>query len=215
MNILAFELANFSFSYALMKAGDLVVYKQREDYRAQDALLVSVLEKAMAEHHLAFQDLDRIVTTTGPGSFTGIRIALATAQGLGLAAQVPTVGIGSLPWVAVAYGRQKHVLGNLLVILKSLRHELYGQLFDPAGKALEAPFSLEPADIIQRYKREDCVCIGNGASCLQEYGFSVDPFMPTTKDLVLWAQGVPKDILSLYPCLPTYVRDADTTCPLR
>ena len=98
MNILAFELANFSCSIALSVKGEVVAFHQSDEYKGQDATLIPQINHMLIHNGLSFQQLDRIVTTTGPGSFTGIRVALATAQGLELAASVPAFALNSLEW---------------------------------------------------------------------------------------------------------------------
>jgi tRNA threonylcarbamoyladenosine biosynthesis protein TsaB len=59
----------------------------------------------MAEAGLAFADLDRIAVTVGPGSFTGLRVGLSFAKGLGMALDIPVVGLDSLVVIAASAPR--------------------------------------------------------------------------------------------------------------
>ena len=60
-----------------------------------------MIEAVLAEAGIDFDDLDRIAVTTGPGSFTGVRVGVAAARGLALALDIPAVGVGSLDALAL------------------------------------------------------------------------------------------------------------------
>lgn len=211
MNILAFDLANFSSSLALIKQGDVVFSEHSSEFRGQDVTLLPKLKTLLSEHHLTFQDLDRLVTTTGPGSFTGIRVALATAQGLSFAAGIPAFGVNAFQWVVKTY--PKPLVQHTLVLLESLRLEQYGQLFDEAGGEVGDPFSLSPEDIASNALYKGALCIGNGAKYMESHDCQIDPFMPQASHLAELAAEIPEEELGDYPCVPIYVRDADTSKP--
>ncbi len=211
MNILAFDLANFSSSLALMMQGEIVFSEYKDEFRGQDVTLLPRLKALLKDHNLKFQDLDRIVTTTGPGSFTGIRVALATAQGLSFAADVPALGVNSFDWVLKTYSTP--LPQKTLVLLESLRLELYGQLFDKDGLKRGPAFSLSPQDIAANPLFEAALCLGNGVKHMAPYDFQINPFMPQAVHLAEFAAKISDDDLQQYPCVPIYVRDADTSKP--
>ena len=211
MNILAIDLANFSSSVALIKRGELVYRDHHDVFRGQDVTLLPKLMALLEEHKLRFQDLDRLVSTTGPGSFTGIRVALATLQGLSFAADVPALGVNSFDWVMRTYPNP--LTQNTLVLLESKRLELYGQLFDEHGHMEGSSFSVSPEDISKDLLYQSALCIGNGAHYMREYGFEVVDFMPQASHLAELALEIPQEGLKKYPCLPVYSRDADTGKP--
>tara|TARA_R110002095_G_scaffold36908_1_gene34419 strand:- start:72 stop:728 length:657 start_codon:yes stop_codon:yes gene_type:complete len=211
MNILAFDLANFSSSIALIKGGEIVFSEHNEAFRGQDITLLPKLQKLLTEHNLTFQDLDRLVTTRGPGSFTGIRVALATAQGLSFAADRPALGIDSFSWVMKTYLKEVNPAQSVLVLLASLRLELYGQLFTKEGEAVGTAFSLSPEDIAKTPAFKGALCLGNGAHHMKAHDFKIDSFMPQGIQLAKLALDIPEIDFEQYPCLPLYVREADTT----
>jgi tRNA threonylcarbamoyladenosine biosynthesis protein TsaB len=92
---------------------------------------------------LAAPTLDLITVTTGPGSFTGIRVGLAAAKGVALALGVPLFGVTSFE-ASVAACEADPIEGFLLVALDSRRADLYIQLFDPARHALGPPAAVLP-----------------------------------------------------------------------
>jgi tRNA threonylcarbamoyladenosine biosynthesis protein TsaB len=100
---------------------------------------MSLIEEVMAEARLRYQDLNAVAVTIGPGSFTGIRVGLATAQGLALAAGLPVIGITSFVAVAAAVPVAERVGRSLVVLLESKRSDLYVQCLtehlEPLGPA--------------------------------------------------------------------------------
>jgi tRNA threonylcarbamoyladenosine biosynthesis protein TsaB len=210
MIILAFELANFGCSVALWQDGEILAQHQSTDVQGQDVTLISHLKSMLNSRGLRFQDLNRIVTTTGPGSFTGIRVALATAQGLSLAAQVPAVGISSFGAVSSFFWQPHTLSQDFLVLLESRRLELYGQLFEgKTGAAKGMPFALSPADIRTQYPPEIVTYVGTGAIHLD----IPEPFTTNATHLAALCTQIPPEEMKHYPCLPLYMRPADTSIP--
>jgi tRNA threonylcarbamoyladenosine biosynthesis protein TsaB len=83
--------------------------------------------------------LDAYAAVRGPGSFTGLRVALGLMRGLALAASRPVVGVGTLPAMAEAFGPAS---GERVPLLDAGRGEVYGARFDAAGSP---PLALTPA----------------------------------------------------------------------
>lgn len=109
----------------------------------QAEALLPMVERAMGAARLAASTLDLITVTTGPGSFTGIRVGLAAAKGIALGLSVPLFGATSFEAVAAACGADP--IGRfLLVALDSRRADLYIQLYDPARHALRSPAAVLP-----------------------------------------------------------------------
>ena len=104
--------------------------------RGHAEALMPMVQQVMGEAGFGWDGLDAVAATVGPGSFTGVRIGLAAARGIALAASMPTVPVTTLEAVAEAAGTGA---GPLLVVLDSKRSDYYGQWFGPAGDALDAP----------------------------------------------------------------------------
>jgi tRNA threonylcarbamoyladenosine biosynthesis protein TsaB len=84
-------------------------------------LIFTRLAALLARNGLGYGDVGRVVTTTGPGSFTGLRIGLSAARGLGLARGIPVIGVPSLLALSLAVG------GPSTVLLDARRGEAYFQ----------------------------------------------------------------------------------------
>src|SRR5262249_27068835 len=89
--------------------------------------LMPMINEVMEEAGVKFPDLDTVVTTTGPGAFTGLRIGLSAAKSLGLALDIPVFGITTLQALALQYSAEKKPSGPLGVILETKREDFYFQ----------------------------------------------------------------------------------------
>jgi tRNA threonylcarbamoyladenosine biosynthesis protein TsaB len=100
MRILAIDTALAACSVAVWQDGHTLATESRPMQRGQAEAVIPMVEAAMRAAGLAYADLDRIAVTVGPGSFTGIRVGLAAARGLGLAAGKPVIGVTTLETLA-------------------------------------------------------------------------------------------------------------------
>ena len=143
MRILAFDCAGAQCAAAIVADGETLAERRIESDRGHAQLLMPLLVELVAEAGLRFGDLDRFAVTTGPGSFTGIRVALAAAHGLALGTGKPIIGITVFDIIA-AQAAAAAKFPRLLVAIDSRRAELFVQLFDATGVAESAPAMLAP-----------------------------------------------------------------------
>jgi tRNA threonylcarbamoyladenosine biosynthesis protein TsaB len=120
--------------------GDAVLCAERSDsMHGQAEILLPMVDAAMRKAGLSPAELDLIVTTVGPGSFTGIRVGLAAARSIALATSAQLIGVTCFAAVAAGvalpdYDADRYVL----VALESRREDLYVQfinhLWNPVGE---------------------------------------------------------------------------------
>jgi tRNA threonylcarbamoyladenosine biosynthesis protein TsaB len=110
--------------------------------------------------------IDRIAVGIGPGSFTGLRIGIATARALAQAREIPIVPVGSL----AALGRGISERGDAtlaLPVIDARRGEAFAALFDEEGKELWSPFVAPPAELAERIGNLDSAPLGAGDGALR------------------------------------------------
>jgi tRNA threonylcarbamoyladenosine biosynthesis protein TsaB len=143
MKILAIDSSGGGCSAAVLGGGRLLAEESAAMLRGQAEHLVPMIARVMRAAGLGFGELDLIAVTLGPGAFTGVRIGIATAQGLALATGAPALGLGSFEAVAAALPGALIEGRSLLVAIESRREELYLQAFDqrraPLGEGALVP----------------------------------------------------------------------------
>lgn len=141
--VLAFDTAGAACSVAVA-AGDAVLAAQHLPMlHGQAEALLPMVDSMMGAAGVPAAALDLIAVTVGPGSFTGIRVGLAAARGIALAAGVPL--FGATGFAAIAAGLDHDCNGRfLLAAIDSRRADLYIQLFDPARRPLGEPAAVLP-----------------------------------------------------------------------
>ncbi|MDJ0949619.1 MAG: tRNA (adenosine(37)-N6)-threonylcarbamoyltransferase complex dimerization subunit type 1 TsaB [Alphaproteobacteria bacterium] len=147
MRILAFDTAMNACSAAVSADGQVRARERVPMERGHAEALIPMVTRVMAEAGLRYAQLDRIAVTVGPGAFTGLRIGLAAARGLAIAAGIPVSGVTTLE--ALAHGADAGLRSGrpVLAVIDAKRADVYAQLFDPGLRPLSQPQSLLPDEL--------------------------------------------------------------------
>ena len=124
--ILAFDTSAAHCAAALLLP-DRLILRDEPMEKGQAERLLPMLEEVLAEGGIAWSDLKALAVGTGPGNFTGVRIAVAAARGLALGLGIPAVGVTRLE--ALAHGLPRPVT----VIEDARRGQVYVQVFTASG----------------------------------------------------------------------------------
>jgi len=112
--------------------------------RGQAEVLPGLVAQTLAEAGLGFAALDLVAVTVGPGSFTGVRVALAAARGFALVADCPVAGVSTLEVLAHAVPDEARARGDeVLSVISARRGQVYFQRF----RAGTRPDALGPARV--------------------------------------------------------------------
>ncbi len=163
MNVLALDTATAACSAALWRGDALGAHRFVEMVRGHAEALMPMVEAVMAEAGAAYRDLDLIATTVGPGTFTGLRVGLAAARGIALAAGRPIVGVTTLE--ALAHGVDRAALDGrrLVAALDARRGEVYAQVFDGDLAPLDEPRAATPGAVAAGLPAGSLALVGDGA----------------------------------------------------
>jgi tRNA threonylcarbamoyladenosine biosynthesis protein TsaB len=140
MLILAIDTALDACSAGVLDtdAGRLIALESQSMKRGHAEALMPLIQRVMDQSGVAFASLHRIAVTTGPGSFTGLRVGLSAARGIGLAARKPVVGLTTLTaYAAPMVGRNTE---QPIISAIDARHEhVYFQVVAGNGGSLVRP----------------------------------------------------------------------------
>ena len=203
MPILAFDCSTHRASVALQRNGQCTL--RSIEHGKQASLLVPTIDGLLNEHRVAYTDLGCIITTVGPGSFTGLRIALATLHGLVLAHAIPIKTLTSLEAVAWDVAQKPDAPRQFRIALDAGKGEVFTQVFTRNGNvpnaqsdiALVAPSSLDTAMPIY----------GNHVAVDDPYYIAG----PCARMLCTIADHLPTTALE--HALPLYIRPPDAKIP--
>ncbi|ODP37982.1 tRNA N6-adenosine(37)-N6-threonylcarbamoyltransferase complex dimerization subunit TsaB [Sphingomonas turrisvirgatae] len=179
---LVIETAASACSVALIEQGTVLAQRHEVVGRGHAERLIPMItelpEGGRAEH---------ILVDCGPGSFTGIRVGIAAARGLGLGWGVPVAGFSALPLVAAAGFAADADLHQLAVVLEGGHGEVFVQHFDRAAGAVGAFASLKPDAALASLNGR--LAIGNGVRHLvaMEPTLQVCEALPRAADAALLA----------------------------
>lgn len=144
---LAFDTGSPLTSVALARHGRLLGCAEADGGRSS-ARLLALIEELLQRHGLRQGDLARVIAARGPGSFTGLRVGLATALGLHQALGVKATAIGTLPLLARAVATTDS--RPVVAVVDALRGEWFAQAFADGGlgEPLSAAAIVTPATLL-------------------------------------------------------------------
>lgn len=209
--LLSCDTCNASCSVALTQDGKLLAYREDTRPSKQAEILVPLIEEVLNEAQVTYKELNALAVSIGPGSFTGVRIGLATMRGIKLVNNIPLYGITTLEALATY---QQELPG--MVCFDAKRDQICIQSFNTNNQPVTEPqlLSIQEVNAILMLEKK-VTLIGNGVALLNEKNVTkhhtiVEPQLPTAKEVAQVAQsrievaGMPESIPE-----PFYVRPPD------
>ncbi|VXB92701.1 tRNA (adenosine(37)-N6)-threonylcarbamoyltransferase complex dimerization subunit type 1 TsaB [Brevundimonas sp. G8] len=216
MRLLVIDTALGACTAAVFQDGRPLAVRFEPMTKGHQERLGGLVRDVMAQAGDGFDSLDRIGVTVGPGSFTGLRVGLAFAQGLGAALDRPVVGISALDALAASL---EEATGPVAALIDARRGQVYARLFT-SGAALgpDEALSLEEAARRVADTGPDVALVGNGAAVLAEAFSNLkfanidDRVAPSPEALARLAAVADP---ATHPPRPLYLRAPDATPPSR
>jgi len=144
--ILQIETATTSCSVALANEGEVLSFKQFEGRNVHAEMITLFIEEVIALAGVKYENLDAIAVSSGPGSYTGLRIGVSTAKGLCFALDKPLIAVETLEAMAAGgVDQYSHLIDSntfLCPMIDARRMEVYTAVFN-AGEARVRPTSAE------------------------------------------------------------------------
>ena len=173
--ILAIETATRAGSVALARGPEILSSAEGNTAESHSISLLETVENVLQQVGVKLSDIDLFAAASGPGSFTGLRIGLATTKALAVCTGRKCAGVSTLAAIAHAAGDSEHTIA----LLPAGRGELFAQLF-AVGSAdvqpLDSPAHLAPAVVTAKYSElKRVIFAGEGAHLYSEaLGLSAD-----------------------------------------
>ena len=163
MRILAIDTALGACSACVADAGEAEPLAQETLVmeRGHAEALVPLLDRVVSNVGAGFGSLDRVAVTVGPGSYTGLRVGIAAARAVGLAARIPVVGVTTLSALLAALVADDN--RRVLAAAIDARHgQVYFQAIAPGGQSIVAPTLVKVRDAA-RLMGGSASLVGSGA----------------------------------------------------
>src|SRR5438128_1406393 len=139
MRVLAIDTALEACSAAVLDTSSGITASETLAMtRGHAEAVMPLIARVMSTAAIEFADLDRIAVTTGPGSFTGLRVGISAARGIALAAGKPAIGLSTLAGLAAPYIAADDSM-PVVAAIDAHHDNVYLQVVGPSGRTLVPP----------------------------------------------------------------------------
>lgn len=155
MNILALDTTSREGSVAVARDGTVLHESAGDPALTHGERLPGDLARALAGAGLSVSDLDLLAVAAGPGSFTGLRVGVATVQGLAFARGLQVVPVPTLEALARAARETHGPAGLTAVWMDAQRGEVFAAVYDGDGREVVAPQARRPLAVLEAWSRDE------------------------------------------------------------
>ena len=184
-NLLIIDTALEEAIIALSKDDKIIAELANKEMHSHASFIQVAIANLFAEQQMAISELDAIAVTLGPGSYTGLRVGLATAKGIAYALEKPLIGLSTLSALAnAAIQLAPNTMASpfqIFAMIDARRMEVFGAVYDSSCKTILQ----EQAMVLDQAKwnsliHQPTLCIGNGLAKTKDF---------TAPHLVIYLEG--------------------------
>lgn len=177
--ILQIDTAIEGATVSLAQNGVLLRQKSNNNQKDHAAFLQPAIQELFNDGNLSLQQLEAVAVSSGPGSYTGLRVGFASAKGLCYALKIPLITVDTLAllaWNAICEWPKTHTdpLANSLIcpMIDARRQEVFTAVYNARLELLEGPSALilTKESYAKNLLNNNCLFTGNGAAKWQEIG---------------------------------------------
>ncbi len=168
--ILSLETSVKICSVAIHDQGKLVASKEIHIEHSHASKLAVLIDEVIKESLIEVNQLNAIAVSSGPGSYTGLRIGTSTSKGLCFALEIPLISIGSLELLAYQMNKRNVSNAYLCPMIDARRMEVYCEVFDSSlkiVKSIEAKV-IEPSSFVDLLEENEIIFFGDGSDKCKE-----------------------------------------------
>lgn len=163
--ILSLETSAKVCSVAIHDQGKLLATQEIHIEQSHASKLAVLMDEVIKESAIKLNQLSAVAVSSGPGSYTGLRIGTSTAKGLCFALDIPLLSIGSLELLACQMSKQNESKAYLCPMIDARRMEVYCEVFDSSlnvVQAIEAKI-IEPLSFADLLAENEIIFFGDGS----------------------------------------------------
>lgn len=141
--ILSIETATSVCSVAIHKDRDLLTVEEVNELNVHGKIIMALVDKVISKSKCRKNQLDAIAVSSGPGSYTGLRIGVSVAKGLAFSLQIPLISVDTLQALAYsAYIKKELVCDFIVPMLDARRMEIYTAIYGSEMELISPPHPL-------------------------------------------------------------------------
>lgn len=165
MLLLSLDSSSQAATAAVLRDGELLCEYTQNQMKTHSVKMLPMIEQMLKDMELELSDIDVFACGIGPGSFTGVRIGVATVRGFAKTLGKKVISVSSLEALA------NNVLcfdGMIFALLWAREGECYAAVYEN-GKEIVSPCVMSLDEIVARAERKSCIFVGDGATKNIEY----------------------------------------------
>jgi tRNA threonylcarbamoyladenosine biosynthesis protein TsaB len=212
-HILSIESATELCSIAVADGGHLLALRESKEARTHTQVITLLIDQVLEDAKLDYSDLDAVAISSGPGSYTSLRIGTSTAKGICFGLGLPLIAVDTLHSLAMRVANDsKHPYDKIVSTIDARRMEVYEARFDANGKRISKDKAIiYSTEYFDSLSPQDVVC-GTGVQKvvkdLEEHYIPYAEYTASAKYMTSIAEEKynRKDFVDLAYFTPNYIK---------